>query len=266
MKSRASEDRQLLYAVRRPWPRASERPTLWVWSRALLVGSVLGLSPDLAQAEPSNPHSGTKSTEAELGVGWLALPGAQVCSTAECVRGDGTFAFHFSGLFHFHERWAVGLGGDLGFWPTADPALSDDASASQRKLTRDYYTLSVEVRFFPWHTMASAPRPGRVTPYLGADLGFALLSDRYYSPPLDENGAVRIGEPGALLRNQGFIARAILGADVGLTRALALGLSVRAGGVWFEPRKVTAFDDQSTVTGWNFIVISTLNLKAHFDL
>jgi hypothetical protein len=101
---------------------------------------------------------------------------------------------------------------------------------------------------------------------LGGDLGFALLSERYYSPPLDDNGAVRIGEPGSLLRNQGFIARGLLGADVGLTRALALGLSVRAGGVWFEPRKVTAFDDQATVTGWNFVITGALNFKVHFDL
>jgi hypothetical protein len=231
-----------------------------------LACSIVSLSPCFAHAQQAQPGSRTKSTEAELGLGWLAMPWAQVCSTADCVRGDGTFLFHFSGLFHFHERWAVGLGGDLGFWPTAEPSLSDDASDSDRELSRDYYTLSIEGRFFPWRTMQGAPHPGRVIPYLGGDVGFALLSERYYSPPLDENGAVRIGEPGSLLRNQGFIARGFLGADIGLTRALALGLSVRAGGVWFEPRKFTPFNDQSTVAGWNFIVTSTLNFKVHFDL
>lgn len=194
------------------------------------------------------------------------MPWAAVCTTAECVRGDGSLVFHLLGLFHFHRHWAVGLGGHLALWPLAQPSLPDDATSTGREVSRDYYALTLEARYFPWRTRVGAPTPRTLEPYVGVDLGIALLSDRYHSPPFDASGAVRIGEPGYLLRNQGLLARALFGADWGLSRHLALGLTLRAGVVWFAERKITPLGDQSTVTGWNFIIEPTLNIKAYLDL
>jgi hypothetical protein len=196
----------------------------------------------------------------------MAMPWANVCSTVDCVRGDGSFTFHLLGLFHFHRHWALGLGGHFALWPTAQPTLSDQARAADRELSRDYYAITLELRYFPWRQTVGAPAPKTLHPYVGADLGFALLSDRYHSPPLDQSGAVRIGEPGFLLRNQGALARVVVGTDLGLSQHWALGLTLRSGAIWFAGPKSTTFGDQSTLSGWNFSLAATLSIKAYLNL
>jgi hypothetical protein len=57
---------------------------------------------------------------AEVGVGWLTLPGASVCSSGNCKKGDTSFELDAWELFRANRRFAFGAGFLLGLIPTTD--------------------------------------------------------------------------------------------------------------------------------------------------
>jgi hypothetical protein len=224
--------------------------------------------PGYAQSTPIIPPQQRHelTSEGELGVGWLFLPTTEVCTSDGCVRPDTSFLFHLAARLHFHRRWAVGAGAHLALWPTAQPPSSTTQSAAERELSRAYTVITAEALYFPWRKRAKNPIPGAVDPFMGVDLGVALLTDRYQSPPSDPNGALRIGQPGTTIHTEGFIGRALIGADFGITRYLAVGLGVQGGALWFPPIETTSFGDSSTVSGAELVLSATLTVKAYLGL
>ncbi len=234
----------------------------------MLVILILGIRPQQAQAAPRDQPSekGIMSTEANLGVGWLLLPGARVCSSGGCRTTDSSFLFHLLGRVHASTHWTVGAGAHFGLWPTTSPPLSESAASSERSVSRSYLALTAQLLYFPWRRQALIPRRKQIDLYLGLDTGFALLSDRYDSPDFDEGGALHIGEQGAVVRSEGFIARGLVGADLGLTEVLALGLSAQAGPLWFPGSRATPFGDPATLEGVSFFSSLTVEIKAYLDI
>ena len=182
------------------------------------------------------------------------------------MHSDSSFLFHLIARVHFHPHWAVGAGAYFGLWPTAHPELSDDAVSTDRSLSRSYLMLTGQLLYYPTRRAARAPRPGLYDYHFGLDAGMALLSDRYQSTAFDQQGALRIGEPGSTVRTEGLVARFLLGLDYGITEHLALGLGAQAGMIWFPAQKATVLGDPGTVVGAELVASGTVEFKAFLDL
>jgi hypothetical protein len=189
-----------------------------------------------------------------------------VCSSGGCVRPDTSFLFHALARVHFAGRWSVGAGAHFALFPTAHPPLSDEAEAAGRQLSRSYVALAAHALYYPFNTYEPSAHAHRFMPYLGAELGFALLSDRYRSPSIDEEGALRIGEPGMIVRSEGLLSCLLLGADFGISKPFVVGFAVQAGSLWFPEQPETSLHDPATVRGLEFLVSGAFHLKAYIDL
>lgn len=170
------------------------------------------------------------------------------------------------GLVHLHKNWAVGAGGHFALFPTANPPPSVTGEAVSRDVSRAYMMLTAQARFYPLRHFASAPQRYQFAPYLGLDLGWALLTDRYKSPPVDKTGALRIGDPGYTLRTEGLVSRLLGGTDWGLGGPFALGFEGQAGVLWYPPAKTTPLEDQATVSGLQLSLSGTVSFKAYLEL
>ncbi len=234
---------------------------------ALSTVATTWTAPASAQSASVPQSSPTKiATEGNLGLGWMGLPGAPICSSGGCITSDSSFLFHLKARVHFFNKWAVGAGADLALFPTSHPPLSREAESVGRKLSRSYLVATGHVLYFPWRPKARAPGPSRVDFYLGGDLGLALLSDRYRSPAFDDGGAIRIGEPGSIVRSEGLIGRGLVGGDLGLTSYLALGLGAQLGAVWFPEEESTTFEDPASLSGLAPWLSITIDFKVYLEL
>ncbi len=184
---------------------------------------------------------------AEVGVGWLTLPGASVCaqhSTGNtCRKGDTSFELDAWELFRANRRFAFGAGFLLGLIPTTDAPQSDPMGIS-RDHTRSYLTLEGEIRHYPYVAEG-------VELWWGVTAGVAVVNDRFAVNDNMQDLAL-VGGNGSTIRSEGATIGVAGGAAFWLANHWSLGTTFRYGN-WFLP-KTAAKDpllDEASVTGRN---------------
>jgi hypothetical protein len=112
---------------------------------------------------------------AELGVGWLTLPGASVCAERSsgqgCKNGDTSFELDVWQIYRNSRRFAFGAGAMLGLIPTTD-APRHDPEEIVRDHSRSYLTIEGTIRHYPYVGEG-------VELWWGVAGGLAVVSDHF---------------------------------------------------------------------------------------
>ncbi|HEY3500185.1 MAG TPA: hypothetical protein VGK73_36090, partial [Polyangiaceae bacterium] len=148
--------------------------------RAEITDRTVGTNPP-----PSRLVSGFAALDrpvgiAEVNVGVLTLPNAEVCAerSAGCSNGDLSFALEGWEVYRASQRFAFGAGVLVGLIPTASPR--QDPEGPQRDHTRSYFTLEGVVRYSPY--------VGRsFEAWVGAIGGLVVVSDQFQVPDENDN-------------------------------------------------------------------------------
>ncbi|HVU01748.1 MAG TPA: hypothetical protein VHE30_08350 [Polyangiaceae bacterium] len=202
---------------------------------AVAAGAMLALSvvapPARAADSPSAPlvrdESHATLGMAELGVGLLTLPGAEVCNAqqAGCEKGDTSLALSAWPLFR-RGNFAAGAGVMMGITSSTD-APRNDPPDIQRDHTRRYFTVEVTARYY-------VPFGARVEGWGGVTTGLGVVNDSFQSRNGVTDEAI-IGPRGVTLLTEGYT----IGLGVGMAYAVAknwrVGGSVRLSN-WFLPK------------------------------
>jgi hypothetical protein len=185
---------------------------------------------------------------AELGVGWLTLPGASVCAERSsgqgCKSGDTSFELDVWQIYRNSRRFAFGAGAMLGLIPTTD-APRHDPDEIVRDHSRSYLTIEGTIRHYPYVGEG-------VELWWGVAGGLAVVSDQF---TVDKNSDLAlVGLRGSVIRTEGATLGLLGGATFYLAERWSLGTTFRYGN-WFLP-KVAATDpflDEASLTGRNTI-------------
>ena len=184
---------------------------------------------------------------AELGVGWLTLPGASVCterSTGQgCSHGDTSFELDAWQIYRNSRRFAFGAGLLLGLIPTTDAPRHDPDNIT-RSHSRSYLTLEGTIRHYPYVGEG-------VELWWGVSGGLAVVSDRFEVSDKNSDLAL-VGQRGVTIRTEGATIGLLGGASFYLANHWSLGTTFRYGN-WFLP-KTAAKDpllDEASLTGRN---------------
>jgi hypothetical protein len=183
---------------------------------------------------------------AELGLGWLTLPGASVCadrSSGKCAKGDTSFEVDAWQLYRANKRFAFGAGLLLGLIPTNDVPLNDPENVN-RNHSRSYLTLEATIRHYPYVGES-------VELWWGVAGGLAVVSDKFVISNKNSDLAL-VGSRGVTIRSEGASIGLAGGAVFWLADHWSLGTTFRYGN-WFLP-KTAAKDpltDEASLTGRN---------------
>ena len=230
---------------------------------ALLCGLLLQLCavPSFAQTPPTPPPSTDYSDPrlargftgvsrpmgiAEIGFGWLTLPGASVCAERSsgngCRKGDTSFEVDAWQLFRANKRFAFGAGFLLGLIPTTDAPQNDPSV--DRNHTRSYLTLEGMVRHYPYVGES-------VELWWGVSGGLAVVSDRFVVNGKNSDLAL-VGQRGVTIRSEGATIGLVGGAVFWLAQHWSLGTTFRYGN-WFLPSTVAKDPllDEASLSGRN---------------
>ena len=184
---------------------------------------------------------------AEVGLGWLTLPGASVCAERSsgqgCKNGDTSFELDIWQIYRNGRRFAFGAGAMLGLIPTTD-APRHDPEAIVRNHSRSYLTLEGTIRHYPYVGEG-------VELWWGVSGGLAVVSDRFEVSDKNSDLAL-VGQRGVTIRTEGATIGLLGGASFYLANHWSLGTTFRYGN-WFLP-KTAAKDpllDEASLTGRN---------------
>ena len=181
-------------------------------------------------------------TLAELGVGLLTLPSADVCLKGQaCTKGDTSVELDFWQLYRANRAFAVGAGATVAVKPTTDYPAS--AGQLDRSHTRSYFLVEAVARYY-WLT------PGWMEAWLGVTGGAVIMSDRYSVEGGEKSNVALLGPGSSTVRTEGATVGALLGAQWTFATNWAAGLSIRYAR-WFLPSEpmTNAFLDRATLTG-----------------
>ena len=195
---------------------------------------------------------------AEVGVGWLTLPGASVCAGGSCRRGDTSFELDAWELFRTNRRFAFGAGFLLGLIPTTD-AQGANPMGIVHDHSRSYLTLEGTVRHYPYIGES-------VELWWGITGGIAVVNDRFSVGNSNMNLAL-VGGSASTIRSEGASIGAAGGAVFWLANHWSLGTVFRYGN-WFLP-KVAAKDpllEEASVTGRNTMFSLGISLAYRIPL
>ena len=186
---------------------------------------------------------------AELGVGWLTLPGASVCAERSsgqgCKNGDTSFELDVWQIYRNSRRFAFGAGAMLGLIPTTD-APRHDPEEIVRDHSRSYLTLEGTIRHYPYVGEG-------IELWWGVSGGLAVVSDSFVVK--DKNSdLVVVGQRGSTIRTEGATIGLLGGAVFYLADHWSLGTTFRYGN-WFLPKTAAKdpFLDEASLTGRNTI-------------
>jgi hypothetical protein len=195
---------------------------------------------------------------AEVGVGWLTLPGAQVCSANSCKKGDTSFALDAWELFRTSRRFAFGAGFLLGLIPTTAAPPSNPMGV-ERDHSRSYLTLEGTIRHYPYIGES-------VELWWGVTGGLVVVNDRFAVNNQQQDLAL-VGGSAATIRTEGATIGAALGAEFWLARNWSMGTAFRYGN-WFLPK--TAGKDplleEASLTGRNTMFSLGISLAYRIPL
>ena len=221
-----------------------------------VVGVLLALGalawPTSALAQEQGYRRGTIDSErltgmAEVGLGWIVLPGAEVCverTQAGCSSGDSSFELQAWQLFRMGAL-AVGAGLTLGLTPTTD-APRQDPPGVQRDHTRRYLTIEGTVRYYPF-------RDPDFEAWVGLTGGLVVVSDRFESQEGRQEIEL-VGPQGVTIRTEGYTVGVAVGAAWIFEPNWSLGASLRYGS-WFLPSEPERdpLGDEASLSGQNSV-------------
>jgi hypothetical protein len=230
--------------------------------RALLplVFGLVSTLPSLAQAQsdrdPLHPLGAPPgfagldrpSGIAEAGVGWLTLPGAEVCIDRKtgCSEGDTSLALDLWQLYRQSRRFAFGAGILLALIPTTD-APKQDPQGVQRDHSRRYFTVEGMLRYYPYVGET-------VEWWVGGTGGLVVVSDRFVVKEDQEDDRALLGPRGVTVRTEGGTIGIAGGPVLALAPHWSLGLTLRYGH-WFLPEKPAhdPLGSEASLTGRNTV-------------
>ncbi len=181
---------------------------------------------------------------AELGLGWLVLPGAKVCSAPKtCKNGDSSPMIEVWPLVRPTQRFAVGAGISLGLIPTSD-APRQDPPGVVRSHSRGYLTVESIGRYYPIVG-------DRIEAWAGLTVGFVAVSDTFQSKSGLTDKAL-VGPRGVTIRTEGYTVGLAIGGSYRLSPRWSIGTTLRYG-AWFLPGKPATdpLGDQASLVGRN---------------
>jgi hypothetical protein len=188
----------------------------------LVVASTLAVWPHAAWAQTSEEENGTNPAPnrllsgfaamtrpvgmAEANLNVLTLPGAEVCGSAGCKRGDVVFALEGWEFYRWSPNWAFGAGVMLGLLPTARPRQPPEVVP--RDHTRGYLTFEGMLRYYPYVGE-------RFEAWIGPFGGLVVVNDRFQVRDVNDERAL-LGTRGVTVRTEG----GSVGLGAGVAHAL----------------------------------------------
>jgi hypothetical protein len=182
-------------------------------------------------------------TLAQLGVGLLWLPSADVCLKGRpCTKGDRSFELDFWQLYRANRAFAVGAGATIAITPTTDNPPSSTAGID-RSHTRSYFMVEAVGRYY-WFT------PTWMESWVGVTVGGVIVSDRYSVEGREVSNVALVGPGSSNVRTEGATVGAQFGAQWTFATNWAAGFTVRYAR-WFLPNQPAnnVFLDRATVAG-----------------
>jgi hypothetical protein len=180
-------------------------------------------------------------TVAQLGVGLLTLPAADVClQNRPCTKGDYSIELDFWQLYRANRYFAVGAGASFAITPVTDTPPSPPNIV--RSHTRSYFLVEATVRYY-------AVTTDTFEGWFGMTAGGVIVSDRYSIDRSEMSTAAIIGPRAATVRTEGGAIGALIGANWSFAPNWAVGLTARYM-EFFLPHEAatTVFLDRATLT------------------
>lgn len=199
---------------------------------------------------------------AEVGLGWLTLPGAKVCverSQSGCERGDTSPIIDVWQLYRANLRFAAGAGITLGLIPTQD-APQREIEGITRNHRRGYFSFEATSRYYPYVGE-------RVEAWVGLLGGLVVVSDKFSSDKGFDQGQALIGPRGTTVSTEGYSLGLGAGAAVRLARHWSAGAALRYS-TWFLPAvpQTDALGDEASLTGRNSTFTFGVNISYRTEL
>lgn len=186
-------------------------------------------------------------TMAELGLGFLTLPGADVClKSRPCTKGDTSINIDFWQMYRANRSFAIGAGATVALNPTTDNPPSE--AGIDRAHTRSYFLVEGQGRYYAIATPSFEA-------WFGATAGVVIVSDRYSIDDPNKRTWALIGPLASTLSTTGGTVGALLGAEWSFAPNWAAGLSARYMR-WFLPHEpaTTVFLDRATLTDQQSVI------------
>lgn len=206
----------------------------------LLSWNARASEPDELRAE--RDEANVMHGMAEFGVGYLTLPGAQVCSSANaaCGKGDSSLALSAWPMFRL-GNFAAGAGVMLGVTSSAN-APHNEPPDIQRDHSRRYFSLEGAGRYF-------IPIGRRFDGYVGVTTGLIVLND-FFLVQEALSGYALVGPRASELLTEGFSIGAMAGLHYEVAEHWVIGAWGRYSN-WFLPDNPvhTPFGDEASLRG-----------------
>ena len=180
-------------------------------------------------------------TLAQLGLGLLTLPAADVClKSRPCTKGDSSIEADFWQMYRASRSLAVGAGATVAINPTTDSPPSE--AGIDRSHTRSYFLVEGQGRYY----LVAGPA---FEAWVGATAGIVIVSDRYSIDDPSKRTWALIGPLSSAVSSEGATVGALLGAEWSFAPNWAVGFSARYMR-WFLPHEpaTTVFLDRATLT------------------
>jgi hypothetical protein len=215
---------------------------------ALLLGAPAAAHDFDYAHSAASPHPERLTGMAEAGLGWIALPGADVCVEriqAGCSRGDSSLELAAWQLFRFDGVFAVGAGMTLGLTPTTD-APREDPEGIERDHSRRYFTVEGTGRYY-----AYIDTPLEL--WLGITGGLVVVSDHFESTRGKQEVAL-VGPSGVTIRSEGYTVGVAAGLAYLFAPNWSVGGSLRYA-TWFLPEEPErdSIGDEASLVGRNSV-------------
>ena len=197
---------------------------------------------------------------AEVGMGLLTLPAAEVCveRDAACAQGDTSLMIAAWQLFRANPAFALGAGITLGLTPTTD-APRQDPTGLPRDHARRYMTVEFTGRYY---LLTSET----LEAWIGLTTGLVVVSDSFLTQRgLDDKALV--GPRGNTIRTEGFTASAAAGLAYVFAPSFSLGAGLRYG-QWVLPDEPESnpIGDEASLKGRNTVFDVTVAVAYRLPL
>jgi hypothetical protein len=206
----------------------------------MTFGAALWALPARAETTPFAQPIDRPYTVAQLGVGLLTLPAADVCLAGRaCTKGDNSIELDFWQLYRANRWFAVGAGASVAIVPVTD----NPPSPVPRTHARSYFLVEATTRYY-------FVRADTFEAWVGLTAGGVIVSDRYGIEREEMSTAAIIGPRATTVRTEGGAIGALLGASWSFAPNWALGITARYM-QWFLPHQAatTVFYDRASLTG-----------------
>ena len=229
----------------------------------VLIGAIsqIAFATTLSHAQSSEPPTFDRAYfhgKAEVGLGLLGLPTANVCTTIGCKRGDSSPMLELWQLFRPNPLFATGAGITIGLFPITD-APQQEPPGVHRDHKRGYFTAEAIARFYLLH--------GPVwEAWVGGTGGLVVVSDTY-STSNNTTDRAYIGPRGITIRSEGYTIGIAAGIAKYLTETWTVGAGIRYG-LWSLPNSPASdsLKDQASLVGRVGTIVIGVNVGYRLPL